>query len=68
MRDDFDGFSIHIIKDDEGDYVAHFVEMPNVSACGDIAEEAISELKTAWKAMKASYRKHNEAIPLAPTH
>lgn len=67
MRDEFDGFSIHIIEDGEGDYVAHFVELPNVSACGGTAEEAIVELKTAWEAMKISYRKHDENIPLAPT-
>jgi len=67
MRDEFDGFSIHLVEDREGDVIAHFVELPNVSACGETAEEAIAELKTAWQAMKKSYRKHGEAIPLAPT-
>ena len=67
MRDDFDGFSIHIVTDKEGDYIAHFIELPNVSACGGTAEEAIAELKIAWKAMKESYHKHGEEIPMAPT-
>jgi|SRR5579872_2513945 len=65
MHDEFDGFSIHLLQE-EGDFVAHFVELPNVSACGATAEEALAELKEAWEAMKESYRKHNEAIPVAP--
>lgn len=67
MRDEFDGFSIHLLQDEDGDFVAHFVELPNVSACGSTAEEALSELSEAWEAMKESYQKHNEAIPIAPS-
>jgi|SRR5581483_100160 len=67
MTDKFDGFSIHMVTDSDGDYVAHFVELPNVSACGSSPEEVISELEIAWEAMKESYRKHNEEIPVAPT-
>jgi predicted HicB family RNase H-like nuclease len=67
MRDEFDGFSIHLVEDKDGDLMAHFVELPNVSACGATAEEAIFELKEAWEAMKASYRKHADPIPVAPT-
>lgn len=67
MRDEFDGFSIHLLQDDDGDFVAYFVELPNVSACGSTVEEALSELKEAWEAMKESYRKHNEAVPVAPS-
>lgn len=67
MNDEFDGFSIHILQDEDGDFVAHFVELTNVSACGSTAEEALSELKIAWEAMKESYRKHREEIPMAPT-
>lgn len=63
----FDGFSIHLLEDEQGEFIAHFVEMPSVSACGDTAEEAIAELKIAWEAMKASYRKHGHPIPIAPT-
>lgn len=67
MADKFDGFSIHMVVDNDGDYVAHFVELPNVSACGASPEEAIHELEIAWAAMKKSYRKHRETIPVAPT-
>ncbi len=67
MNDKFDGFSLHIVLDSDGDYIAHFVELPNVSACGSSVEEAIAELETAWKAMKASYLKHGHEIPTAST-
>lgn len=66
MNDQFDGYSIHLLQDEEGDFVAHFVELPNVSACGATPEEALVELKEAWDAMKESYYKHNQAIPIAP--
>lgn len=67
MRDELDGFSVHLLQDDDGDFVAHFVELPNVSACGSTAEQALFELKEAWEAMKESYQKHGDEIPIAPT-
>lgn len=67
MHDKFDGFSIHLLQDKDDDFIAHFVELPNVSACGSSAEEALAELKVAWEAMKESYQKHGEKIPVAPT-
>jgi len=67
MSNEFDGFSIHLLQDDEEDFIAHFVELPNISACGSTAEEALVELKEAWEAMKESYRKHGEEIPIAPS-
>lgn len=67
MSDAFDGFSVHLIQDDEGDYVAHFEELPNVSGFSDTPEGALVELKTAWEAMKISYQKHHEPIPVAPS-
>ena len=67
MREEFDGFSIHLLQDEAGDFLAHFVELPNVSASGSSVEEALSELKEAWEAMKESYHKHNEEIPIAPS-
>jgi len=66
MRDNFDGFSIYLLQDD-GDFIAHFVELPNVSAAGSTVEEALIELSEAWEAMKESYIKHNELIPVAPS-
>jgi len=65
-RDEFDGFSIELFKDDDGDWLAHFEELPNVSAFGDSPEEALNELSEAWEAMKESYLSSNEEIPMAP--
>ena len=67
VKDDFDGFSIELFKDEEGDWVAHFEELPNVSAFGNSPEVALLELNEAWEAIKESYIKHNEPIPLAPS-
>ena len=64
---EFDGFSVNLLLDDDAEWVAHFIELPNVSAYGDSAEEALSELKTAWEAMKTSYHKHQEPVPVAPS-
>lgn len=67
MHDLFDGFSIHLAEDEDGDFLAHFIELPNVSAFADSPEKALVELKTAWEGIKESYRKHNEPIPVAPS-
>ncbi|MGD9153399.1 MAG: toxin-antitoxin system HicB family antitoxin [Gammaproteobacteria bacterium] len=64
-KKEFDGFSVNIYLDEDGDWLAHFVELPSISACGDTAEEALRELKIAWNAAKKSYRKHGEKIPVA---
>ena len=67
MKDDFDGFSIELFRDDDGDWLAHFEELPNVSAFGSSPEEALEELKESWEVMKESYLSHNETIPVAPS-
>ena len=64
MSDRLDGFTIQHYLDNDGDFIAFFVEMPNVSACGSTIEEALAELQEAWEAMKESYRMHNQVIPL----
>jgi predicted HicB family RNase H-like nuclease len=64
--DRFDGYTINVFLDEDGEYLAHFVELPNVSAFGDSPEEALSELATAWKGVRESYKKHGEQVPLAP--
>lgn len=66
-RKDFNGFSVNIFLDDDGDWMAHFVELPNVSACGSSVEEALQELKIAWDEVKNSYRQHGEPVPVAPS-
>lgn len=62
----FDGFAVKVFLDEDGDYLAHFVEMPNVSAFANTPEDALKELSVAWQGVKKSYRKHNEPIPQAP--
>lgn len=66
-KDRFDGYSVNVFLDDDGDYLAHFVEMPEVSAFGESPEQALHELKSAWEGVKESYRKHGEPVPLAPS-
>lgn len=60
----FDGFTINLFQDEDGDWLAHLVEMPNVSAFADTPQEAIDELEIAWQGIKESYRKHGEDIPV----
>jgi predicted HicB family RNase H-like nuclease len=67
MNDRFDGYAVNLFLDDEGDWLAHFVEMPNVSAFADTPEQALNELTTAWQGVKESYRKRDEEVPVAPS-
>ena len=66
-HDDFDGFAVNIFFDKDGDYLAHFIEMPNVSAFSDTPEGALRELTEAWKCVKKSYEEDQEPIPKAPS-
>ena len=62
----FDGFTINLFQDEDGDgdWLAHLVEMPNVSAFADTPQAAIDELEIAWQGIKESYRKQVEEIPV----
>ena len=62
----FDGFTVNILLDEDGDWLAHFVELPNVSAFSDSAEKAVDELQVAWEGVKESYRKHATLAPPEP--
>lgn len=64
MEDKFDGFAVNLYQD-EGDWLAHFAETPEISAFSDTPEQAISELAMAWKGVKESYHKHGEGVPIA---
>ncbi len=64
--DPFDGYTINVFLDDDGEYLAHFVELPNISAFGESPEDALRELQTAWEGVKESYLKHGEPVPVAP--
>ncbi|MYI63148.1 MAG: toxin-antitoxin system HicB family antitoxin, partial [Gemmatimonadetes bacterium] len=35
MADNFDGFSVNLFQDEDGDWLAHLVEMPGISAFAD---------------------------------
>jgi predicted HicB family RNase H-like nuclease len=63
----FDGYSVNLFLDEDGEWLAHFVEMPNISAFGESPEAALKELETAWEATKESYVKNRESVPLAPS-
>ena len=65
--DRFDGYTVTVFLDDDGDYLAHFVEMPEISAFGESPEQALRELETAWEGVKGSYQKHGEPLPIAPS-
>ena len=60
---DFNGFTINLFQDEEGDWIAHLVEMPSVSAFAETPQTALNELIIAWEGVKESYRKHGEEIP-----
>ena len=66
-KDMFDGFTVNLFLDEDGDYLAHFVEMPNVSAFSNTPEGALRELAVAWKCVKESYQGDQEPIPQAPS-
>jgi predicted RNase H-like HicB family nuclease len=63
----FDGFIINLYVDEQGDWLAHFQEIPTISAFGDTPQEALEELKTAWELVKEDHRENNREIPVAST-
>ena len=62
-KDVFDGFTANLFCDEDSDYLAHLVELPNVSAFGPTPAKALDELKTAWELMKECYRMDGVPIP-----
>jgi predicted HicB family RNase H-like nuclease len=65
-NDRFDGFTVNLLQDEDGDWIAHFAELPHISAAGPTPEQALSELATAWKLVKSDLRADKEPIPIAP--
>lgn len=62
MNKQLEGFAINIFP--ENDYwVAHFVELPKVSAAGDTIEQAIKELEIAWSMAKDWYIENSLPLP-----
>ena len=64
-RDIFDGFTVNLFLDEDGDYLAHFLELPSVSAFGSTPAKALAELKTAWTLMKECYQDDGLPVPKA---
>ena len=64
---DWDGFTINLYYDEDNEWLAHFSELPNVSAFADTPESALDELYLAWEGMKECYREDGDAIPVAPS-
>ncbi len=66
-HDAFDGFTVNLFLDEDGDYLAHLVELPNVSAFGPTPTKALVELKEAWELMKKCYHEDGVPVPKAPS-
>ena len=59
----FDGFVINLYVDEQGDWLAHFQELPNISAFGDTPQLALEELKTAWELVKEDFQYKGKTVP-----
>jgi predicted HicB family RNase H-like nuclease len=66
MNERFDGFSVNIFLDDDGDWLAHLVELPEVSAFADTPEKAFEELYIAWGGVKEAYIALGRPVPVSP--
>ena len=60
---DLDGFEVRLLIDEDGGWIAHFIELPNISAGGKSPEQALAELRIAWAMVKDSYRDDGEPAP-----
>lgn len=66
MDSRFDGFAVNLYLDDDGAWLAHLVELPEVSAFADTPEGALEELAAAWDVVKATYSDEGLPVPVAP--
>ena len=65
-KDRFDGYAVNVVRDEDGDWLAHFMELPNVSAFASTPERALKELDVAWELVKESYAREGKSLPIAP--
>lgn len=65
-RDDFDGYTVEVALDEDGQWLAHFAERPEVSAFADTPERALAELRVAWATVKKAYVADGQEVPVAP--
>jgi predicted RNase H-like HicB family nuclease len=63
MHDDYDGFGVRI-QEEGNRLMAHFIELPEVAACGATVTDALIELKAVWEATKEIYIKRDRSVPL----
>lgn len=66
-KDRFDGYGVTLFQDEDGDYLGHLTELPNVSAFGPTPERALDELAIAWKLVKQEYAAEGKPVPVAPS-
>jgi predicted HicB family RNase H-like nuclease len=66
-KDRFDGYGVTLFRDDDGDYLAHLTELPNISAFGPTPERALDELAIAWELVKEEYAAEGKSVPVAPS-
>ncbi|MBI5450855.1 MAG: type II toxin-antitoxin system HicB family antitoxin [Gammaproteobacteria bacterium] len=67
MSDRFDGYTVEIFQDEDGDWLARLEELPEVSAFAPTPEQTLTELDVAWTLVKQSYHSRGEAAPVAPS-
>lgn len=65
-KDKFDGFAVNLLEAEDGGWIAHFAELPNISAHGNSPQVALAELEEAWAMTKEDYLANGEALPMAP--
>ncbi len=65
MSDRYDGYGVEL-HEESGRWVAHLLELPEVSAHGDTPEDALTELADAWALVKACYKQDGQPVPVAP--
>lgn len=64
---DFDGFTICLWLDEDGDWSAELADFPismgHISAFSDTPENALAELRVVWDMMRDIYKERGEPIP-----
>ena len=65
-QDRFDGNAVELFLDEDNDWLAHFVELPGISAFGPTPEKALSELDISWAVAKESCAARGFEVPAAP--
>lgn len=65
-EDRFDGYSVELYLDQDGDWFARFEDLSTISAYGDSPELALMELECAWLLVKEDYLAEGRPVPVAP--